>query len=56
MTEDELHNLKPGDLIQNLGSGNAYIVIDSGDRIIAIRSVVVSNPTEWIAVKKDADP
>jgi hypothetical protein len=50
VTEDELRKLKPGDLIQNLGSGNIYIVIDVRDRIIAIRTIDITNLDEWDVV------
>lgn len=55
MTETELKNLRPGDVIQHLGSGNAYIVVyhnDAGYPIVS-RSLTAINPGEWQQVPKD---
>ena len=53
MTPEERAALKPGDIIQNLGSGEAYIVIDDrAGRVIAVRTVEASNIYEWKVVRK----
>ena len=53
----EYYNLRPGDVIQNLGSGAAYIVLEVHKpgvttTIVAVRTVTVSNPDEWRLVRK----
>lgn len=48
MTPEELKDLKPGDFITNLVSGNGYIVIyGDGNRIFAIKTVEVITASEW---------
>jgi len=42
-----LDELKVGNIIRNLGSGNTYTVIEKGKSIVAIRSMIVTNPDEW---------
>ena len=53
MTNDEFYKLESGDIILNRGSGLTYIVVDIiGRKLIAVRTVTVSNPDEWDIVKK----
>lgn len=47
MTQEELANLKRGDLVRNVGSGESYMILDTYLRPIAVRSVTVTNPQEW---------
>lgn len=49
--EMNLNQLRIGDIVRNIGSGNTYeiVIIDSG-RILAIREIEISNPDEWVAV------
>jgi hypothetical protein len=43
-----IQELEVGDVIMNLGSINSYVVIHhSGSHATAVRSVDVSNPSEW---------
>jgi hypothetical protein len=48
-----IKKLRVGDVVQNLGSGNAYRVsrITEDGRVFAVREVEVSNPGEWVKVK-----
>ena len=51
MSKDDLSQLRSGDMVCNDGSGNSFIVISNVDgKITAIRTLVVSNPTEWTRV------
>jgi hypothetical protein len=65
MTQEEFSRLKPGDLVQNLGSGNSYIIAEvlhersvssssAITRVIATRTLELSNPHEWKLVPKGA--
>lgn len=52
MTEQEFADLKPGDTVQNYGSGQGYTVIDvrdgpAGRCAIAVRTVEISHLDEW---------
>ena len=55
----EYYNLRPGDVIQNLGSGSVYIVLEIHKpgittTTVAVRTVIVDNPDEWKIVRKSA--
>jgi hypothetical protein len=53
MTEQEFKALDRGDIIRNIESEKSYVVDQNlGDRAIAIRSVDVTNPSEWILTHK----
>jgi hypothetical protein len=59
MDKDELNKLNPGDIVQNLGSGNTYVIIEVISIAycsipIAIRAVTITNPSEWKKVNKNA--
>ena len=47
----DIKQLKIGDIVRHLESGNAYevVIIDSG-RVLAIREIQISNPGEWILI------
>ena len=49
-----IRQLKRGDIVQHIGSGNSYIIIDvhqgTTDRALAIREIEISNPDEWVLV------
>lgn len=48
MTEKELKKLSLGDIVKSKLTGKAYIVTDNnGSRVIAIRTMEISNPIEW---------
>ena len=48
MTADDIGNLKPGDQVRHLLSGESYVVTAShGDRATAARTADLTNPCEW---------
>jgi len=48
MDENEFKKIKPGDVIKNTLSGDRYRVHSNyGDRIAAVRTVDITNPSEW---------
>jgi hypothetical protein len=54
MTYQELGELGPGDIIGHAsGDGISYIVTANyGDRVTAVRTVDITNPGEWMIVRK----
>lgn len=50
MTPQEFSQLKRGDIVRHVGSGDSYVIERSkGDGShVAIRSIVVTNTHEWI--------
>jgi hypothetical protein len=45
--------LRPGDVVRNIGSGEAYVVLENvGRGAIAVRTIHVSNPQEWVLVSR----
>ena len=53
MNEKNWYTLNPGDIVQNLGSGKAYMIIDYRNGEYMLLDVVfASNPSEWELVKK----
>ena len=52
MTEKEFNSLQRGDIVQNLGSGNTYIVADLRDgRATLINIVIAENHSEWALMR-----
>jgi hypothetical protein len=48
MQKEEFAKLQEGDIITNLGSGNAYIITDrTSFGLVAVRTIMVTNPDEW---------
>ena len=51
MTDDELMRLQPGDVVQHVSSGNAYVCIAGGDGRnswpVVVRSLRIMNGIEW---------
>ncbi len=53
MTDDEMQNLKRGDLVRHKSGGRVYVVTDNyGGRVTAVRSVDITNSIEWDAIPK----
>ena len=52
-TIKSIKDLKRGDIVRNLSSRNTY-VIDAifGNYAIGVRIIHISNPDEWIKIKK----
>ena len=56
MTQKEFRNLQVGDIVRGRISGMAFIVTDNyGDRAVAVRVVELTNPCEWLLVRKYGD-
>ena len=54
MTRSEMNGLKPGDLVRHKSSGDAMIVHQHyGNRVLLVRTVDLTNPTEWNRVNPD---
>jgi len=58
ITEDDIFkkldftDLKKGDIVQNLGSGLGYTILETGkESAVAIRTVKITNPSEWRVIK-----
>lgn len=52
MTEDQFRNLETGDIVQ-APNGEGYIVTSNyGGRLIAVRTIWITNPSEWRIEKK----
>lgn len=53
MTKTNFNNLNRGDQVKHKGDGNYYIVTANyGDRITAVKTVDLTNPSEWDLVCK----
>ena len=54
MTKEQMTRLQNGDIVRNLDSGIAYIIVRNwnGFEAIAIRSISVTNPSEWMMVSE----
>ncbi|WP_424138650.1 hypothetical protein [Roseomonas chloroacetimidivorans] len=53
MTEAELRALREGDVVQHANGDGYVVILDRGNRKIAVRTVEVSNPAEWKRVGSD---
>lgn len=53
ISRERLESLERGDIIQHIGTGASYIVLENrnGD-ITAIRVIHATNPQEWTLVAK----
>jgi hypothetical protein len=49
--------LKLGDIVRHIESGNAYDVvsIDESGRVFAVRQIEISNPSEWVLIGTPPD-
>ena len=53
MTEQEMKSLQDGDIVRHVDSGTAYIVTANlGDMLIGVRTVTITRPDEWVAVRQ----
>lgn len=53
MSPEEMRGLTPGDLVRHQGDPRVYVVHGNyGDRVTAARTVDLTNPSEWVLVKK----
>lgn len=52
MSDDELRNLKRGDLVRSLPTGVVYVVTGNyGDHVTAAATADITNPPEWELLK-----
>lgn len=53
----DIKNLKIGDTVRHIKSGNAYdvVAIDESGRIFAVRGIEISNPDEWVLIGTPPD-
>lgn len=57
MNQDDLKNLNVGDLVRHAAFHGVYVVTGNyGDRVTAVRTVDLTNPSEWEIVKKAEIP
>ena len=53
MSEEEFRNLERGDIVRGANSGTSYVVERTlGTYVIGVRTVLITNPDEWVLVKK----
>lgn len=54
MTETELRQLRPGDAVRHvdLGLGVYLVTGNYGHRVTAVRTVDLTNPSEWVLVRR----
>jgi hypothetical protein len=54
MTPAQLKGLERGDLVRHKSGGDAYVVTSNyGNHVTAVRTVDMTNPTEWDKVRRD---
>ena len=51
MKTEDFNILEPGDIIRNF-LGEAYVVVKMGPQVVAIRTIGISNASEWEKVIK----
>lgn len=48
MTEKELRDLEVGDIVRNKSGSEGYVITGSyGNRAIGVRTIDITNPSEW---------
>jgi len=53
MTPEQIKDVMTGDVLRNVGTGHAYVVIANVDgQLVAVRTVTVTNPDEWDIIGK----
>ncbi len=53
MTQEEFNSLAPGDVVKHVLGGYDYIVTANyGDRVTAVRTIDMTNPSEWVLIIK----
>lgn len=57
MDKISMSSLARGDIVRNVGSPDSYVVTETygGNRAVAVRTVDITNPDEWILVKGKAE-
>ena len=55
MTNDEMKNLQPGDIVRHKSGASGYVVTANyRSRVTAVCTVDITNPIEWVLVQKAA--
>ena len=45
--------LKRGDIVQNMGSSNSYLVSENyGDKVVLTLTLLATHPDEWILIQR----
>ncbi len=53
MDAETFKNLKRGDIVRHVSGSNSYIVdVHYGTRVTAVRTLDMTNPSEWIKINK----
>lgn len=54
MMLQEFKNLRRGDIVRNIGSGDSYVIEQAYDfqKYIAVTTVTVTNPEDWEKVER----
>ena len=53
MNAKEFKELRPGDVVRNLGTRNIYQVLEARTKeVILVKVVIAENPSEWEIIKK----
>ena len=53
MNEKQMKSLQPGDVIKHkLGNTQFVVMANYGDRVTAVRTVDMTNPSEWEIISK----
>ena len=57
MTHEELKTLQVGDVVRHVSQAGSFTVTGTyGDRATAVRTVDVTNPSEWLLFRKLDEP
>jgi hypothetical protein len=52
VTDEEFKQLQPGDVVRHRGSSTSYVVtVNYGHYVVAVRTVSMSSPSEWMVVR-----
>lgn len=53
LTQEELENLSPGDIVRHKSGDKGYLVcVNFGGRVTAVDIADITNPDEWLLVSK----
>lgn len=47
--------IRIGDILRNIGSGNAYVVTytDGKDVVVASKTITINSPSEWLRIPRE---
>lgn len=53
MRREDFEKLGPGDIVQHVSGGKpAVVTVNYGDRMTAVRTEDLTNPDEWVLLRK----